>query len=148
MKTIFLLALFFQSFAIIASPSSVSNSIILPSIEDKHVQIEVRVTCNLVSYKACDPPPGISATVQVNIHINNPVHPETFLLVATQIVDIPCGTISGMTRPDFDKYARDKKEKYLEKVTDYLDQHDKDGTIFNKVRDQLSETLTGLEKKK
>lgn len=142
MKTILLLLFLTQSFLVCSAPKNIEDNTIEKI--DNHIQFSVKVTADLISWKSCEPN-GLSAVVRVNVYINNPMNPDTYLLAATQIVEIPCGTVHKMKRTEFNKYAKDKKEGDLELVTTYLDQNDEDGSIYTKVSTTIYEVLKELE---
>lgn len=142
MKIIVLLLFLSQSFLVCSAPKNTTDYAV--EKVDEHIQLHIKVTAELIGWKSCDPN-GLSATVRVNVYINNPMNPETYLLAATQIVKIPCGTVHRMKRPEFDEYAQDEAEAELELVTTYLNENDEDGSIFSKVSDSIYEVLKDLE---
>lgn len=144
MKFIVLLASLGQSFLACSMPTknTIDNNPI-PKIEE-HIQFHIKLTCDLISWKSCEPN-GISATVRVNIYVDNDIVPGTYILAGTQVVEIPCGTVHKMTRPEFDKSAKNEREGEVDLVTEYLDKNDTDGSIFKKVSNSIYDTIKDLE---
>lgn len=141
MKTIILFLLLTQHFTAFSISFPVEKIII-----EKHIQTNIRVTAELITFRPCEPN-GVSATVRVNVYTSNDLLPNTWFLAASQVVEIPCGTIHKMTRAEFDKYARPEKTDKVALVVDYLNQNDKDESIFSKLADEIEKTLKHLDKK-
>lgn len=143
MKMILLIAFLMPHCWMVSKPSLLTNTSTPKTAEQ--LQLDIRVSCELITWKSCEPN-GISAKVRVNIYVNNPITPNTWLLAATQVVEIPCGTVHRMDRPSFDKNASLEGTDGVPLVTKYLNEKDEDGSIFKKISYSIFDVLRALDK--
>lgn len=113
---------------------------------ENHLQTNVRVSCDLINFKPCKFN-KMSTAIRINLYEKDSATTDTWLLVASQIIDIPCrgGMSSKTTGPKFNRNTRLEKEKPLMSVVDYLNKNDKDKSIFEKILDEFEKTLKSID---
>lgn len=149
MKNLFqiLLAVTFLSyfsFSTRANYSPIQN----PSTSEAITGNGVSIQSTLISLKPCKQG-GYQVRLRVDVIVE---YDGAFLMVASQEVNIPCGTVHGsVTRPQFDKYANAKNIGSVALITDYLNENDSDGSTFklivNDMSNKIQKAAIHLEKK-
>lgn len=142
----FLSVLFLFSTSCFAKPSIEVDKLLF---KENAINVPIRVSADLVKATPCldknGDIQGFSATVRINVYAT---FGGTELLVASQTVEVPCGTVvtNNMTRPDFNSYATRIGSEGVSLVTDYLDENDEDGAILKEVGIILYDTIKAIKK--
>ena len=118
------------------------------SINSDKFFVDFRVTADLISTQPClsadgQTVNGYSATVRVNLFVTIG---STEYLVASQTVDIPCGTvISRMTPMEFDRLTVEANYKEgVPSIFDYLNENDENNIMFNEIKNTLHELISSI----
>jgi hypothetical protein len=125
-----------------------STNINEPTLKEDAINAPIRVTADLISATPClddkGDIQGFSATVRINVYAT---FGGTELLVASQTVNVPCGTVvtNNMTRPDFNDIATKVGSEGVSLVTDYLDENDENGAILKEIAIVLTDTMNSIK---